>query len=91
MGYWSINITQKSSKLVTTTMQGLGRFSYKKLPMGGMPSAFIFQENMDNLMRGLDHVLTYLDDILCVTKGDYTNHINKLGEFLKRLQDAGLK
>ena len=59
--------------------------------MGAMPSAFIFQENMDNLMRGLDHVLTYLDDILCVTKGDYTNHINKLGEVLKRLQDAGLK
>ena len=89
MGYWSINITQKSSKLVTTTTQGLGRFSYKKLPMGAMPSAFIFQENMDDLIRYLDHVLTYLYAILCVTKGDYTDYINKLGEVLQRLQDAG--
>ena len=56
-----------------------------------MPSTFIFQENLDDLIRDLDHVLTYLYDILCVTKGDYTDYINKLGEVLQRLQDAGWK
>ena len=59
--------------------------------MGAMPSAFIFQEKMDDLMRGLPNVLTYLDDILCVTKGTYEQHITELEQVLQRLSNAGLK
>ena len=72
-------------------IQELGKFSYNRLPMGAMSSAFIFQEKMDDLIRGLCNVFTYLDEILCVTKGIYEQHIIELEQVLQRLSNAGLK
>ena len=44
----------------------------------------IFQENMSNLMAGLEFVRTYIDDILAITKGDYADYLAKLDEILQR-------
>ncbi|CAJ1944011.1 unnamed protein product [Cylindrotheca closterium] len=59
--------------------------------MGAMPSAYIFQEAMNRLMEGLGDVLTYLDDVLCVTKGDFEVHLQRLKLCLQRLHKAGLQ
>ncbi|CAJ1959749.1 unnamed protein product [Cylindrotheca closterium] len=59
--------------------------------MGAMPSAYIFQEAMNRLMKGLGDVLTYLDNVLCVTKGDFKDHLQRLELCLQRLHKAGLK
>ncbi|XP_037556252.1 uncharacterized protein LOC119433154 [Dermacentor silvarum] len=45
---------------------------------------------MDNLSRGMRHVMVYLDDIL-VTGTDDGDHLQNLQNVLARLQDAGLK
>ncbi|CAJ1931983.1 unnamed protein product [Cylindrotheca closterium] len=90
MGYWNVRITPKSSKLCTITLPW-GKCSYQKLPMGAMPSAYIFQEAMNHLMEGLGDVLTYLDGVLCVTKGDFEDHLQRLELCLQRLHKAGLK
>ena len=43
-------------------------------------------------MEGLeDFIRAYLDDILIITKGSYEDHLKKLAEVLKRLQEAGLQ
>ena len=42
-------------------------------------------------MEGLEFVRIYIDDLLCLTKGDWTDHLDKLEEVLKRVQKAGLK
>ena len=39
----------------------------------------------------LEFVRTYLDDLLCITKGSLEDHLDKLRQVLTRLQDAGLK
>ena len=42
-------------------------------------------------MATLEFVRTYLDDLLCITKGDLKDHLSKLKEVFNKLQDAGLK
>ena len=35
----------------------------------------IFQEKMTNLFSGLEYVRCYIDDILCITKGNWDDHL----------------
>ena len=51
----------------------------------------IFQEKMSKLFVGLDIVRVYIDDLLHVTKGSWTEHLYILEEMFTRLQKAGLK
>ena len=59
--------------------------------MGLCNSPDIFQEKMSELMEGLEFVRTYIDDLLCLTKGSFEDHLEKLERVLSRLQKAGLK
>ena len=51
----------------------------------------IFQEKMYELFVGLDTVRVYIDDLLHVIKGSWTEHLSILEEMFTRLQKAGLK
>ena len=42
-------------------------------------------------MATLEFVRTYLDDLLCISKGNLDNHLAKLRRVLIRLWNAGLK
>ena len=42
-------------------------------------------------MATLEFMRTYLDDLVCITKGNLKDHLNKLKEVFNKLQDAGLK
>jgi hypothetical protein len=46
---------------------------------------------MTDLMRGLDFVRVYIDDLLVVSKGSFFDHVFKLDEVLRRVRLAGLK
>ena len=46
---------------------------------------------MSELMEPLEYVCTYLDDLLCITRANLDDHLQKLRQLLTRLQDAGLK
>ena len=46
---------------------------------------------MSELMIALEYVCTYLDDLLCITRANLDNHLQKLRQVLTRLRDAGLK
>ena len=59
--------------------------------MGLCNSPDIFQEKMNELFMGLDYARAYIDDLLCLTKGSYDDHLEKLENILARLSQAGLK
>ena len=59
--------------------------------MGLSNSPDIFQEKMSELFEGLDFVRTYIDDLLCLTKGTFEDHLQKLDGVFCRLQQTGLK
>ena len=59
--------------------------------MGLCNSPDIFQEKISEIFISLDTVRVYIDDLLHVTKGSWTEHLSILEEMFTRLQKAGLK
>ena len=59
--------------------------------MGLCNSPDIFQENISELFVGLDTVRVYIDEILHVTKGSWTEHLTVLEEMFTRLHKYGIK
>jgi hypothetical protein len=59
--------------------------------MGIAGSPDIFQAEMMKPMESLEYVRAYIDDLLCISRESFEDHLEKLEEVLKRLRDAGLK
>ena len=59
--------------------------------MGLCNSPNIFQEKMSELFIGIDTVSVYIDNLLNVTKGYWTEHLTVLEEMFTCLYKAGLK
>ena len=77
MGYYHIELTPNSKRLCTIVLPW-GKYEYQRLPMGLCNSPDIFQEKMSSLMAGLEFVRTYIDDLLIITKTNWTDHLTKL-------------
>ena len=90
MGYYHIKLDSDASKLCTVVLPW-GKYEYLRVPMGLCNSPDIFQENMGELMSGLEFAQAYIDDLLVLSNGDFTDHLEKVQEVLHHLQDAGLK
>jgi hypothetical protein len=90
MGYYTIRLNSDASIICTITPL-LGKYSYLRLPMGVACSPDIFQAKMSKLIGTLEFVRTYIDDLLCITKGNLDDHLSKLKRVFIRLQDAQLK
>ena len=89
MGYYTIWLDPDTQKICTIVLPW-GKYSYLRFPMGVTCSPDIFQEKMTGLMQTLEYVKTYLDNLLVLTKGKFTNHLAKLEPVLQRLLQAGL-
>ncbi len=70
---------------ICTIIFPLGKYSYKRLPMGFGGSADIFKTQMMDLMASLEYVRAYIDDLLIITRGTRDNHIEKIEIVLARL------
>ena len=90
MGYYTIRLDPDAQKICTIILPW-GKYSYLRLPMGIAGSPDIFQSRMSGLMRDLDFVRTYLDDLLIISKSSFDDHLIELEEVLTRLKQAGLR
>ena len=90
MGYYHLELDSKSKELCTIVLP-FGKFEYQWVPMGLCNSPDIFQEKMNELFQGLDHVRTYIDDLLCITRDLFEDHLDKLDNIFSKLELAGLK
>ncbi len=90
MGYYTIRLDSDASRICTVIFPW-GKYSYNRLPMGIAGSPDIFQSKMSELMKDLEYVQAYLDDLLCISRSSLEDHLNKLEEVLRRLCNAGLK
>ena len=77
MGYYTIDLAE-SSKDITTIVTEFGKFRYNKLPMGMCISGDIFQAKVNELLGDIDGVKAYIDDILVLNKGTFSDHIEQL-------------
>ena len=56
----------------------LGKYFYKNLPMVIANYPDIFQQKVNDLFHGFEFICLYIDNILIVKKGDWTDHLQKL-------------
>ncbi|XP_064463042.1 uncharacterized protein K02A2.6-like [Ornithodoros turicata] len=68
----------------------LGLFAYNRLPFGITSAPALFHREIENLLRGMRHVVVYLDDILITGTSDQ-DHVDNLERVLSRLEQAGLR
>ena len=59
--------------------------------MGVSNSPEFFQEKMNKMFRGFEFIPVYVNDLLIITKSDWSNHLEKLELTLQNLKDNGLK
>ena len=90
MGYYTIRLDGDAQKICTIILPW-GKYSYMRLPMGLCNAPDIFQEKMAGLTEHLEFVRAYLDDLLCITKGSFEDHLSKLRQILSLISNAGLR
>ena len=90
MGYYHLELTPDSKKLCTIVLPW-GKYEYQRLPMGLCNSPDIFQEKMAELFSGFEFVRAYIDDLLCLTKDTWEDHLQKLEKVFLKIKAAGLK
>ena len=90
MGYYHIRLTPHASSICTVILPW-GKYEYLRLPMGLCNSPDIFQEKMNDLMEGLEFARAHIDDLLILSTGSFSNHLEHLDEVLTRLSASGLK
>lgn len=87
--YTQLRLSKKSRRfMVINTIKGL--YSYNRLPQGASSSASIFQKVMDQVLKGLDGVFCYLDDVLIAGK-DFEDCESRLYLVLDRLAKFNIK
>ena len=87
--YQQMLLDEESRKLVTVNTH-LGLFRYCRLPFGIASAPTIFQRAMDTLLKGIPHVICYIDDLL-VTSLTEEEHVQNLTQVLHRLQEQGMR
>ena len=68
-----------------------GIYEYQQIPIGLYNSPDIFQKKMNEFFQGLDYVQAYIDDLLCITKGNFADHLEKLEKVFQKLAKSSLK
>ena len=59
--------------------------------MGVSNSLEILQEKMNEIFCGFKFIQAYIDDLLIITKGDWSDCLEKPEQTLQKIKDNGLK
>jgi hypothetical protein len=87
MQYYIFELDEESQDRCTIVTP-FGKFKYLHLPMGLKCSPDIAQSVMENVLRGIEDMEVYIDDIGAFSL-DWEQHVKLLGTVIQRLRDNG--
>ncbi|MEM7375858.1 MAG: reverse transcriptase domain-containing protein, partial [Bacteroidota bacterium] len=87
MFFYTFELDDESKEL-TTIATPFGLYRYKRLPMGIKVAPDIAQEHIEKIMKAIDDIEVYIDDI-GIFSGDWQTHMDTLSKVLKQLEDKG--
>lgn len=67
-----------------------GHYEFLRMPFGLKNAPSTFQRLMDHILRGIENVFTYLDDVIIISTS-LQEHVEKLKEVFDRLKTHNLK
>ena len=83
MEYYHIELDPQSKQLCTIVLPW-GKYKYQKWPMILYNSPDIFEEKMNELFSGFEHVEAYIDDLLVLTIILFDVHLVKVDSVLQK-------
>lgn len=86
-GFWQVPI-HKDSRQYTAFKVPNGHFQFKYVPFGLINSPSFFNRTIRNVLKGLENVVFYFDDI-CVFGYGWESHLASLEKVLNRLEEYG--
>ena len=87
--YQKLPLSEESIQFLTiNTSKGL--YQNQRLPFGVASAPAIFPSTMDTILKGIDGVVWYIDDILIAERNDQ-EHQNRLEAVLSRLERYGVQ
>ena len=90
IGYHTIRLGEKS-KDITTIVTAFGKFQYTVLLIEMVTSGDIFQAKVKELLGDIKGVKAYIDNILVLNKGTFSDHAEQLIICFSRIRKDGLK
>ena len=88
-GYYHITLG-KDSRAKTAFVTPFGKYEFLMVPFGLAQAPAYFQLLMNQVLEGLNFMMTYLDDIIIFSKSE-EEHLLHLEEVFRWLREAGLK
>ena len=89
-GFWQILLEPKCRPYTAFTVPGMGQFQWVTSPMGLLGCPASFQRLMEAVVKGIDNVLVYIDDLL-VHSDTHEKQLTILDQLLQRLTQHGIK
>ncbi|KAI2646810.1 Transposon Tf2-9 polyprotein [Labeo rohita] len=88
-GFWQIRLDEDSTKYCTFNTL-FGRYSFLRMPFGIISASEIFHRAMENIIKGLEGVRAYIDDII-IWGSSLQEHNRRLTKVLQKIRVSGLK
>ena len=89
-GYYHIGLTETAKPKSAFVLSSLGKYQFNRVPFGLAQAPAYFQKLINDMLRGCNFAMGYLDDIIIYSRSE-KEHLEHLEEIFIRLKAAGLK
>ena len=89
-GYYHIGLTETVKPKSAFILSSLGKYQFNRVPFGLAQAPAYFQKLINDMLRGCNFAMGYLDDIIIYSRSEQ-EHLEHLEEIFIRLKAAGLK
>ena len=89
-GYYHIRLSKSAKPKSAFVISSLGKYQFNRVPFGLAQAPAYFQKLINDVLRGCNFTMGYLNDIIIYSRND-KEHLEHLEEIFRRLKAAGLK